>query len=314
MNSRRPDGMQNILARNGVFIPMSVFLVIAMIAISAFAYIRHNGCVQGSITVNGSTAFAPLLSDAAQQYEHMCSLATIFVNANPARLPGGSLNGLAEVAQGQADIGSSDVFMGTTNAPSYAGLEDHQIAVVIFALVVNSNVDIHGMSSGQIQGIYGGEYTNWKDVGSSENLDIVRVSRPVTSGTRSTFQKYILGGIETVSGPQSLTTDTTETVAKYISQQNGAIGYVSLYYARKYHLTTLSIDGKNPTDVSLVKDGEYKFWNIEHLYTKGSAQGLAQAFIDYMYSDAVKQIAIEDGYLNIGDVSSSVLANHEAQA
>ena len=308
------DKVSNWLVQPSAFVSIIIITTIIIAASGIFAYWRSSGCVQGSITVNGSTAFAPLLTDAAQKYEHTCPFAAMLVNTNPAHLPIGSFNGLAEVAQGKADIGSSDVFVGTGNTPLYAGLEDHQIAVVVFALVVNASVDVPGLSTNQIRRIYSGDITNWNQVGSSENLDVVRVSRPATSGTRSTFQKYILGGIETISGPQSLITDTTETVAQYISQQNGAVGYVSLYYARKYHLKVLSIDGMNPTDVRIVKSGTYRFWSIEHLYTKGPARGLTQAFIDYLYSNAAKQTAIEDGYLTITDINSSVLAKHEAQA
>jgi len=47
------------------------------------------------------------------------------------------------------------------------------------------------------------------------------------------------------------------------------------------------------------------------MYTKmGSKSELAKAFIDYMYSDAAKQIAVNYQFLYIDDIPQEVLANH----
>jgi len=45
----------------------------------------------------------------------------------------------------------------------------------------------------------------------------------------------------------------------------------------------ISIDGNQATAAN-VENNTYKFWNIEHMYTKGKASPLAQALIDYMSS------------------------------
>jgi phosphate transport system substrate-binding protein len=151
---------------------------------------------------------------------------------------------------------------------------DKQVAVVVFVLVINSNVaGVSGLGTDQIRAIYSGGFTNWSQVG-GQNLDIVRISRPATSGTRASFEKYILGGIETVSGPQSLVRDTNEAVAQNVEKTKGAIGYVSLYYAKQHKLKILSIDDYAPTidgytqNLALVNKSTYGFWNIEHMYIK----------------------------------------------
>ena len=50
-------------------------------------------------------------------------------------------------------------------------------------------------------------------------------------------------------------------------------------------MTTVSIDGQNPLNFSLTRRDVYKFWNIEHMYTRGQGSPLAQSFINYMYSN-----------------------------
>jgi len=257
-------------------------------------------CVTGSITAAGSTALAPLATAVAKDYQAKCSGASITVNL------GGSGVGLASAENGSVQIGNSDVFKKT----GQEDLADHQVAVVIFAMVVNPKVTgVTNLTTAQIKGIYSGTVKNWKDLG-GPNIPIVVVSRPTTSGTRATFQTYILGGPETISGPASLVTDSTGTVATEVNQTAGAIGYVTTGAAMKLSLTPLNIDGNAPT-ATLVESNTYKFWNIEHMYTKGPATGLSQAFIDYMLSDQGKQEAATLNFVAITDMQQASLQAHQ---
>src|SRR2546421_4725783 len=195
-------------------------------------------CVSGSITASGSTALAPLVQAVAKDYQSKCSGSNITVNL------GGSKTGLSDVESGVSQIGNSDVF---ANASTQADLKDHQVAVVIFTLIINSKVTgVTNLTAAQVKGIYSGTITNWKQVG-GPGLKIVVVSRPSSSGTRATFQKYILGAPESVSGPSNLTSDSTGTVVQNITQTDGAIGYAALGPAKKSGLTLVSIDGSAPT-------------------------------------------------------------------
>lgn len=257
-------------------------------------------CVQGSITADGSTALAPLVQAVAKDYQSKCSGSTITVNL------GGSKTGLSDVEAGTVQIGNSDVFASSTQSD----LTDHQVAVVIFTLLINSKVTgVTGLTTAQVKGIYSGSITNWKQVGGPD-LKIVVVSRPASSGTRATFQKYILGGPETISGPSSLSSDSTGTVVQNITQTDGAIGYAALGAAKASGLTLLTIDGSAPTP-ALTESNTYKFWNIEHMYTKGTPSGLAQALIDYMSSDAAKTLASGLAFVSISDMQQSAIQAHQ---
>lgn len=75
-------------------------------------------------------------------------------------------------------------------------LVDHQVCVVTMAPIVNKDVAEAGVKSltkEQLISIFTGKTTNWKDVGGPDE-DIVLVTRPESSGTRATFQKYALDG------------------------------------------------------------------------------------------------------------------------
>lgn len=259
-------------------------------------------CVSGSITASGSTALAPLVKAVATSYQGKCSGATITVNL------GGSKTGLSQVQSGAVDIGNSDV---KADPATQSDLVDHQVAVVIVAVIVNKGVGVTNLTTAQIQGIYAGTTTNWSQVGGA-NIPIVVVSRPASSGTRATFVKYILGGPEKVSGPSSLTTDSTGTVITNVAQNAGAIGYAATGPAMKEAgIALLSIDGNAPTAAN-VQSNTYKFWNIEHMYTKGPATGLSQAFIDYMTSpDAITMMQQQD-FVPITQMSADAITAHNA--
>jgi phosphate transport system substrate-binding protein len=257
-------------------------------------------CVQASITAAGSTALAPLVTDVAKKYQAKCSGSTITVNL------GGSGTGLSSAENGSIDIGNSDIFAKT----GQEDLVDHQVSVVIFDLMLNSKVTgVKSLTTDQLKGIYSGKTKNWSEVG-GPSMPIVVVSRPTSSGTRATFQKYVLGTVETITGPANLTTDSTGTVVQNVQKTDGAIGYAASGPAKKSGLTILSIDGQASTPDN-IKTNAYKFWNIEHMYTKGKPKDLAQALIDYMTSSDGKASAESLDFVAITDVPSSALKTHQ---
>jgi phosphate transport system substrate-binding protein len=260
-------------------------------------------CIPGSITVAGSTALQPLVQAVAKDYSAKCSGATITVNG------GGSGTGLTSAENSTAAIGNSDIF----SKKGQEDLVDHQVAIVVFALILNSKVTgVTSLTTDQIKGIYTGATKNWKEVG-GPNLPIVVVSRPTSSGTRATFQKFVLNAVESIKGPSSLTTDSTGTVINNVKSNDGAIGYAALGPAKNAGATIVNIDGNAP-DPTLVESNTYKFWNIEHMYTKGKATGLAQALIDYLYSDQGKQEGQKLDFIAISDMKPDALQSHQPTA
>jgi phosphate transport system substrate-binding protein len=259
-------------------------------------------CVSGSITASGSTALQPFVDAVAKKYQAKCSSAHITV------LPGGSKKGLADAENGTSQIGNSDVFASSTQAD----LVDHQVAVVIFAMIVNPEVTgVSDIKTSDLVGIYTGKITNWKQVGGPDKT-ITVISRPTTSGTRATFKKYILGGLnESPSKAQNLTVDSTGTVLQTVEQTSGSIGYVTLGAAAAAgsSVVVLKIDGQDATPANVASNA-YKFWNIEHMYTKGPPSGLTQAFLNYMTSPDADAVAEGLKFVKISDVPQDIRTTH----
>jgi phosphate transport system substrate-binding protein len=264
-------------------------------------------CVQGTLQISGSTALQPFVDAVAKKYQGKCSGASITVQG------GGSKTGLGNAESGTSNIGNSDLFADQT---TQSDLVDHQVAVVIFAVVVNPKVTgVTNLTSAQLKSIYTGQVSNWKDLGGN-SLPITVVSRPASSGTRATFRQYILGGTAEKPAKETLlTADTTKLVLQNVEQTDGAIGYAALGDAQQEgsKVTIVNVDGHAPT-AELVKDNTYTFWNIEHMYTKGQPSGLAQAFLNYMVSDDAKAVATQLKFVAISDMSKTALDAHQPKA
>ncbi len=257
-------------------------------------------CVSGTLNTGGSTALGPLVQDAAKAYHTACSGANITTQLT------GSGAGLSGAHDGSLQVGNSDNFVSLKTNPTYTDLTDNQVAVVIFNIMISKDITgVTNLTTAQLQGIYSGKITNWDKVGGN-NLPITVISRASGSGTRNTFEKYILGTPETITGASHITASSSGDVATNIAKKSGAIAYDTVHFASLNSLTTVSIDGATPTQAN-VANNTYKFWNIEHMYTKGAATGLAKSFIDYVKGTSAASLRQQDGFMDISALSASAV-------
>lgn len=220
--------------------------------------------LSGTITAAGSSALKPLADDAADSFLNDHPDVSITIDA------GGSGEGLKQVSEGTVDIGNSDVAAeDKLDETAAKELVDHQVCVVTMAPIVNKDVAEAGVKSltkEQLISIFTGKTTNWKDVGGPDE-NIVLVTRPESSGTRATFQKYALDGNEEASNT-SMETDDSGVLLTNVKSTNGAIGYVALsYLTGDAGVETVAIDDVEPT-LENTYSGKYPVWTFEHMYTR----------------------------------------------
>lgn len=279
----------------------SKFLTLALAGVMAF-YIAGCGsgatetksggnALSGTITASGSSALLPLAKDAANDFKAKYADVSITLNG------GGSGTGLKQVSEGSVNIGNSDVAAETKLSKEKAAeLVDHKVAVVTIAPVVNKKIGdvVQSLTKQQLQDIFTGKVTNWKDVGGPD-LKIMLVTRPATSGTRALFFEYALDK-QAEATNKSLETDDSGTLIQTIADNEGAIGYVSLsYLVNNDKVATVSIDGVAPT-LENTYNGKYSVWGYEHMYTKGNPNEAIKAFIDFIMSDEYGQKLEKQGY------------------
>jgi phosphate transport system substrate-binding protein len=241
-----------------------------------------------TINVAGSTALLPLVKDAATAYQQAHPEVKISVSG------GGSGSGIAQVAGKAVEIGESDIL-----APTHPELHDNRVAVIGFAMITNIGVGVKNLSRKQLQDIFSGKATNWKDVGGPDQK-IVVINRPRSSGTRAVFTKTIMGGM--AINESGLTEDATGTVVSVVKQTPGAISYAAFSGTRGSGLTELSVDGVAPTDENIIS-GKYPVWSYEHMFTLGAPTGDVSRFIDFVQGNAT--LVRQDGFILIRDMRVS---------
>lgn len=242
----------------------------------------------GKVTAVGSTALQPLVEKAAGQFQNDNKKISITVQG------GGSGTGLRQVQDGAVQIGDSDIFAESKQGIDASKLEDHKVAVVGMAPVVNKDAGVENVSMAQLKDIFTGKITNWKEVGGKDEK-ITVVNRAEGSGTRATFEDAVLKGDKAVKSQEQ---DSNGTVQKIVSSTPGAISYLAFSYLND-SVKPLSIDKVKPTDEN-VESNKWKIWSYEHMYTKGKAKTATADFLKYMDSKDVQDNLVKKmGYISI---------------
>lgn len=228
--------------------------------------------VEGTVTASGSTALLPMVKAAGDQFMQKNPKVTINVTG------GGSGTGVKNVADGTSDIGNSDVEAAAEFKDK--GLKETIVCIAPFALVVNKDVKVDNLTKQQAVDIFSGKIKNWKDVG-GQDLAITLVHRPDSSGSRKLVQQLVMD--KTEFSKDGVTQDSTGAVKTAVGQTAGAIGYMDVPYIDAT-VKALKFDGV-AAGKDTIKDGSYKLFGMERMYTKGDPKGATKAFIDFIMSD-----------------------------
>ncbi len=254
-------------------------------------------CATGSITASGSTALLPLVQKAADAYKTKCSGALITVSG------GGSSAGLANVASGTSDIGDSDVPAKNAKSIDPSAIQDHQVAIVVFAVAVNQGAGVTNLSTAQIQDVFGGKVTNWKSVGGAD-VPVSLYLRKPGSGTRLSFDKIVMKG-KTESGTPAGVVDSTQQLLTQLTAAPGGVSYAAASSIRAGSgVVAASIDGHAAT-ADAVRGGSYPLYAHEHMYTKaGGASPLADSFIKFILAGFQQDQVSTLGFLPVATQST----------
>ncbi|NKY13018.1 substrate-binding domain-containing protein [Streptomyces somaliensis] len=268
------------------------------------------GCATGTLTVVGSTAFAPVAQEVARKYEKDCPGSTVTVDARGTS-PG--IHALAEAGAGHK--GGSPAVIALSDGPKpdhgYERLRENRVAVSVFAMIVNDRVPLRGLTTADVRRIYRGEVRRWSELGGPD-LPVVLVSRNSNSGTREVFQRRVLQGYEPASSSRDCRVktdpaarvlrcevDSTQQAMAAVAEIPGALGYSELRAGQSVRgLHRLALDGRTPSIDDVAESG-YPYREIEYAYTYGRppANSLVSSFLDYLVRGSGQGVISTHGHI-----------------
>ncbi|MCB6993037.1 phosphate ABC transporter substrate-binding protein [bacterium 210820-DFI.6.37] len=249
----------------------------------------------GNVTIAGSTSVQPLSEALAEVYMDENPDVTIEVQG------GGSGQGIKSIEEKIADIGSLSREVKEEEKASIA--EEFVIAKDGVAVIVNENVKAEDLTIQQIQDIYTGKITNWKDVGGDDKA-ITVVTREEGSGTRGAFteitgvlEKDDAGNETDKTTKDALVQPSTGAVKETVAKTPDSIGYVSLG-ALDDSVKAVKVEGIEAT-VDTVLSGKYKIQRPFVYVVNGEMTDAAKAFIDFAMGAEGQKIVEENGFIPI---------------
>lgn len=246
--------------------------------------------LSGFLTLTGSTSMSDVGSALAEGFMADHPDVTVSVGGN------GSGEGPTAVTDGTAQIGMLSRDLKDSESPD--AFDKYIIGFDGIAVIVNAENSVKALTTEQIAGIFKGEITNWKDVGGKDAI-IQCIGREAASGTRGAFEELMDVKDVCVYAEEQ---NSTGVVKQSVAGNPNAIGYVSLSSVDE-SVIAVDLDGVAAT-VENVTTGAYTLQRpFVMIVKKGSTDELANAFMDYVFSEAGQKIIGDDGVVPNPDKS-----------
>jgi phosphate transport system substrate-binding protein len=244
------------------------------------------GCqrAKAGITVAGSTSVEPFAELLAEEYMSRHPGSHIYVQG------GGSTAGIEALTTHAANIGMSSRSL----LPEEKDLYAVTIARDAIAIIVNPENPIGGLSLEQVRQVFSGKVKNWKELGRPDH-PIVLVNREEGSGTRESFQKFVMRK-EDIS-LDSLVQDSNGAIRQVVSNDPNAIGYISLGLVNE-KVKAMKISGVEP-NVANIESGRYTLVRPFLFVFNGEPTGEAKSFLQFVLSPPAQELLSKEGLVTI---------------
>ena len=233
-----------------------------------------------TLTLSGSSALLPLMTDIARRFETSHPGVRIEVAG------GGSGRGIADAREGKVDIGMVSRALGDKEKD----LQGFAIARDGIAVLVHRDNPVSALKREQLRDIYTGKTTRWKAVG-GKDADIVVVTRDKGRSSLEPFTAYL--GVEATEFKAQQSIGDNAAVYDALKGSPNAIVFISLGESERRAATEaiklLAIDGVAATRRN-VSSGNYPVSRALSLVTQELPAGVRKEFVDYSLSPLVADL------------------------
>lgn len=252
--------------------------------------VEETPAVTGTVVIAGSTSVQPLSDELAAAFMDKYPDISVEVQG------GGSGQGIKAIAEKIADIGS--LSRNVKDEEKASVTNEYVIALDGVAVIVNPDSSVTDLTKEQIQKIYMGEITNWKEVG-GDDAKITVVSREEGSGTRGAFVELTKVMVKNDAGEEvdrttvdALIQGSTGAVKQTVASTPDTIGYISLG-SLDDTVKAVNVEGIAASKDTVI-DGTYAIQRPFLYVTGGELSEAAQMYIDFVMSDEGQAIVGQD--------------------
>ena len=270
---------------------LTTLLICAAGAVSAFAAGKP-------VSIKGSDTMVIMNAKLAEAFMSRNPGAQIHVTG------GGSGVGIAALINGTTDVAASSRPIKTSEIDKLkARFATRGVGIPIardgLAVYLHASNPVQELSLKQLQDIYTGRVTNWKEVG-GKDAPIILYSRENSSGTYTYFKDNVLLGKD--YSPRAQTLQGTAAVVNAVSKDPNGIGYGGAAYAKGVKFAKVKKDDKSPgflPGLETVRSGQYPISRYLFLYLRANPSGDAKRFIDWCLTAEGQDIVTKVGYFPV---------------
>jgi phosphate transport system substrate-binding protein len=263
---------------------------------AGLSLVLAGGVHAGNITVKGSDTMVILGQKWAEVYMQKNPATTVQVTG------GGSGTGIAALLNGATDICNASRPMKASERADFIkkfgkGVHEYKMALDALSVYVNKDNPVGSLSFSQLEAIFTGKITNWKDVGGPD-APISLYGRENSSGTYEFFKEHVLNKKDFAAATKTM--PGTAAVIQGVAQDSNAIGYGGIAYGEGVkHLKVSKADGAAPIEPSEenVLTGKYPITRYLFNYVNPAKDnGEVAEYITWCTSDAGQAVVKDVGY------------------
>ena len=240
------------------------------------------------LKIGGAASVYPALKTITTDYENLGNKVTFL-------LPNQSSGAITGIKAGLIDIGgvSRKLKPGEDNGElKYLELAKDALIVAVHPSVTG----INNLTTEQLQAIYSGAITNWKDLGSSD-APIVVLDRPEDESAKLLLRKHYLGA-KLKNSPKAIILPHERDLIEAMQNTPYSIGVFSRAYwlNNQIKVNSLSLDGVAATPQN-IQDGKYPMVRTQGIIWLHPAKPEVQAWIDRAVSEAGTQALAKSNFI-----------------
>ena len=304
-----------------------------------YTYFQYNYSYGTFPAMDGSTVLIPMAAEFVWQFTNLTSHSgyaganetltflnfSTTPNAYDRIINGGKTNGFIHKGVSAYNINEycfrkrPDIILATY--PSNAELEmaaNAGVELIIepvcfdaFVFITHKDNPVESLTVEQIQKIYSGEITNWKELG-GENAAITAYQREPNSGSQTAMEEWVMKGIPMMKPPMGQIVEAMGMLIRFVAGYENntmSLGYTYKYYVDRLYtspdIKILKIDGIMPSNEN-IRNNSYAFVAPYNAVIRSTdINEVGGTFLNWILSDEGQASITQAGYVSLRETKKS---------